>query len=167
MLGICAEAHVCCGAGIVGMCKEHLGVALALKVPVFFVVTKVDICPSHVLQHSLATLSAILRKPGVKKKPFMVRPLPTCPCSIGRFWQLHEVRCPCNDSGHDIAQVRTREDCLTCARHIHTDSLAPVFLTSSVTGDGLELVRLFYNLLPQRQRWADKVSSHRMSCLSG
>ena len=28
-------------AGIVGMCKEHLGVALALKVPVFFVVTKV------------------------------------------------------------------------------------------------------------------------------
>lgn len=28
-------------AGLVGMCKEHLGVALALKVPVFFVVTKV------------------------------------------------------------------------------------------------------------------------------
>ena len=59
-------------AGIVGMCKEHLGVALALKVPVFFVVTKVDICPGHVLQHSLATLSSILRKPGIKKKPYMV-----------------------------------------------------------------------------------------------
>ncbi len=27
-----------------------------------------------------------------------------------------------------------------------------------MTGDGLELVRLFFNLLPQRQRWADKVS---------
>ena len=27
--------------GIVGMCKEHMGVALALKVPVFFVITKV------------------------------------------------------------------------------------------------------------------------------
>ncbi len=54
------------------MCKEHLGVALALKVPVFFVVTKVDICPGHVLQHSLATLSSILRKPGIKKKPYMV-----------------------------------------------------------------------------------------------
>ena len=25
-------------AGVVGMCKEHLGVALALKVPVFFLV---------------------------------------------------------------------------------------------------------------------------------
>ena len=50
-------------------------------------------------------------------------------------------------------QVRNRDDVLTCARHMHTDSLAPVFLTSSVTGSGLELVRLFYNLLPQRQRW--------------
>lgn len=27
--------------GVVGMCKEHLGVALALKVPVFFVITKI------------------------------------------------------------------------------------------------------------------------------
>ena len=54
------------------MCKEHMGVALALKVPVFFVVTKVDICPEHVLKHTLGTLQAILRKPGVKKKAFMV-----------------------------------------------------------------------------------------------
>ena len=28
------------GSGVVGMCKEHLGVALALKVPVFFLVTR-------------------------------------------------------------------------------------------------------------------------------
>lgn len=114
-------------AGIVGMCKEHMGVALALKVPVFFVVTKVDICPEHVLKHTLATLHAILKKPGVKKKPFM---------------------------------VRNRDDVLTCARHMHTDSLAPVFLTSSVTGEGLELVRLFYNLLPQRHKWHDKVKEY-------
>lgn len=35
-------------------------------------VTKVDICPTHVLEHTLATLTAILRKPGVRLKPFMV-----------------------------------------------------------------------------------------------
>ena len=39
--------------GLVGMCKEHMGVALALKVPVFFVVTKVDICPDHILKQTL------------------------------------------------------------------------------------------------------------------
>ena len=64
--------HPMLGAGIVGMCKEHLGVALALKVPVFFVVTKVDICPEHILKETLSKLHAILKKPGVKKKPFMV-----------------------------------------------------------------------------------------------
>lgn len=36
---------------------------------------------------------------------------------------------------------------------MHTDSLAPIFLTSSVTGQGLDLIRLFYNLLPQRHNW--------------
>ena len=58
------------------MCKEHMGVALALKVPIFFVVTKIDICPDHILQHTLTQLNTILRKPGVKKKPFMVRRVP-------------------------------------------------------------------------------------------
>ncbi|KAL4427868.1 hypothetical protein ABPG75_001957 [Micractinium tetrahymenae] len=110
-------------AGIVGMCKEHLGVALALKVPAFFVVTKIDLAPEHVLKHTLQTLSGILKKPGVRKRPFL---------------------------------VRSRDDVLTCARHMHTDSLAPIFLTSSVTGQGLDLIRLFYNLLPQRHNWYEK-----------
>ena len=66
--------------------------ALALKVPAFFVVTKVDICPAHVLHHSLATLSGILRKPGVKKKPFMVSTrLPSAHHGSGRQCGLNAV----------------------------------------------------------------------------
>lgn len=37
-------------AGIVGMTKEHLGLALALNVPVMVVVTKIDMCPPNVMQ---------------------------------------------------------------------------------------------------------------------
>ena len=49
-------------AGIVGMTKEHLGLALALSVPVFVVVTKIDMCPPNVLQvsHSLKYFSSYL-----------------------------------------------------------------------------------------------------------
>ena len=43
-------------AGIVGMTKEHLGLALALSVPVFVVVTKIDMCPPNVLQVYTITL---------------------------------------------------------------------------------------------------------------
>lgn len=47
------------------------------------------------------SLASILKKPGVRKKPFLVR---------------------CVD------------DVLLCARNMNTDSLAPIFLTSAVTG---------------------------------
>lgn len=46
-------------------------------------------------------LTSILKKPGVRKKPFLVRSV---------------------------------DDVLTCARVMRTDAIAPVFLTSSVTG---------------------------------
>lgn len=45
--------------GIVGMTKEHLGLALALNVPVFVVITKIDMCPANVLQVQYRTPSSI------------------------------------------------------------------------------------------------------------
>lgn len=44
------SSQVGSNAGIVGMTKEHLGLALALNVPVFVVVTKIDMCPANILQ---------------------------------------------------------------------------------------------------------------------
>jgi GTPase len=41
-------------AGMIGMAKEHLGLALALQVPVFVVVTKIDMCPAPVLASTCA-----------------------------------------------------------------------------------------------------------------
>jgi len=60
-------------AGIVGMTKEHLGLALALSVPVFVVVTKIDMCPPNVLQETLKLLVKILKSPGCRKVPVMVK----------------------------------------------------------------------------------------------
>nr|CAD7460416.1 unnamed protein product [Timema tahoe] len=60
-------------AGVVGMTKEHLGLALALSVPVFVVVTKIDMCPPNVLQDTLRLLVRILKSPGCRKVPVMVK----------------------------------------------------------------------------------------------
>lgn len=46
------------------------------------------------------------------------------------------------------------QDVITCARAITSEALAPIFLTSAVTGQGLELLRLFINLSSQRHPWA-------------
>lgn len=55
--------------GVVGMAKEHLGLALALSVPVFVVVTKIDMCPENVLETTMKTLKKILRSPACRKLP--------------------------------------------------------------------------------------------------
>ncbi|XP_054155486.1 GTP-binding protein 1-like [Oppia nitens] len=60
-------------AGVVGMTKEHLGLALALSVPVFVVVTKIDMCPHNVLQNTMKLLQRVLKSPGCRKIPVMVQ----------------------------------------------------------------------------------------------
>lgn len=67
-----SEFQVGANAGIVGMTKEHLGLALALNVPVFVVVTKIDMCPENVLHDTMKLLVRILKSPGCRKIPVIV-----------------------------------------------------------------------------------------------
>ncbi|KAJ3372117.1 Short integuments 2, mitochondrial [Allomyces arbusculus] len=77
--GLCGAAPdfalLCVGAnmGVIGMTKEHLGLSLALNVPVMVVVTKVDMCPPQVLEQTLKQLLKILKSPGCRKIPMFVR----------------------------------------------------------------------------------------------
>lgn len=60
-------------AGIVGMTKEHLGLALCLNLPVFIVITKVDMCPKPVLESTIKQLTKILKSSGCRKIPMFVK----------------------------------------------------------------------------------------------
>lgn len=55
------------------MTKEHLGLALALNVPVFVVVTKIDMCPPNVKEETLKLLNRMLRSQGCRKVPLMIK----------------------------------------------------------------------------------------------
>ncbi|KAJ5973489.1 hypothetical protein N7481_010699 [Penicillium waksmanii] len=59
--------------GLIGMSREHLGIALALNVPVMVIVTKIDICPPQILQETLSQLAKILKSPGARKIPIFVK----------------------------------------------------------------------------------------------
>ncbi len=59
--------------GVVGMTKEHLGIVLALKVPVIIVITKIDICPKHILKQTTDNLMKLLKLPGSNKIPIIIR----------------------------------------------------------------------------------------------
>ncbi|XP_044732832.1 GTP-binding protein 1 [Chrysoperla carnea] len=104
-------------AGIVGMTKEHLGLALALSVPVFVVITKIDMCPPNVLQENLKLLVKILKSPGCRKVPVM---------------------------------VKTPDDVVLSATNFVSERLCPIFQVSNVTGENLDMLKMFLNLLTTR-----------------
>ena len=91
-------------AGIVGMTKEHLGLALALSVPVFVVVTKIDMCPPNVLQETLKLLVKILKSPGCRKVPVMVKSQDDVILSATNF--VSERLCPI----FQVSNVRHRKE---------------------------------------------------------
>lgn len=63
---------VSASAGVVGMTQEHLGIAVALEVPFFVVVTKVDLTPARQLAHTLDRVASILKAAGTSKVPLIV-----------------------------------------------------------------------------------------------
>ncbi|MCJ1224276.1 hypothetical protein MMC12_000920 [Toensbergia leucococca] len=101
--------------GLIGMSKEHLGIALALNVPVMVVITKIDICPPQILQQTITQLTRILKSPGARKIPIFIK-------------------------NHEMT--------IETATQFVSQRICPVFQVSNVTGESLDLVRTFLNILP-------------------
>ncbi|KJH50158.1 elongation factor Tu GTP binding domain protein [Dictyocaulus viviparus] len=59
--------------GIIGTTKEHLSLALSLSVPVFIVVTKIDMCPPQILEETMKNIGRLVKSAGARKLPVMVR----------------------------------------------------------------------------------------------
>ncbi|KAJ2656528.1 hypothetical protein IWW48_004988 [Coemansia sp. RSA 1200] len=105
-------------AGLSGMAREHLGLALALGVPVMVVVTKIDMCPAEVLDATLKQLTRVLRSSGCRKVPVAVGDMATVVLAATRF----------------VSQ-----------------RVCPVFQVSNVTGEGIDNLLAFLNILAPAQ----------------
>lgn len=95
--------------GLVGMSKEHLGIALALNVPVMVVITKIDICPPQILEQTITQLTKILKSPGARKIPIFISNREQCVNTATQF--VSRRICPIfqvsNVTGHNLDLVRT------------------------------------------------------------
>jgi GTPase len=58
--------------GVSRMTKEHLGIALALKIPLFVILTKIDIAPDNVLEDTISTLKKLLKSAATGRKIIIV-----------------------------------------------------------------------------------------------
>lgn len=89
------------------MTREHLGICVALNLPFFVVVTKVDICPENIMKETMANLSKILKNPQVKRVPI------------------------------PISEKHSEKDMNTLADQLYSERVCPIFTVSSVVGTGL------------------------------
>ncbi|KAG7217938.1 hypothetical protein INR49_020760 [Caranx melampygus] len=63
---------VSANTGIAGTTREHLGLAMALKVPIFIVVSKVDLCSRGTVERTVRQLERVLKQPGCNKVPMVI-----------------------------------------------------------------------------------------------
>jgi GTPase len=59
--------------GVSRMTREHLGITQGLKIPMFIVVTKIDLAPATVYAETIATLNKILKGAFCNLKPVVVK----------------------------------------------------------------------------------------------
>ncbi|GMK55122.1 hypothetical protein CspeluHIS016_0201780 [Cutaneotrichosporon spelunceum] len=114
-------------AGLIGMSKEHLGVALALNVPIAVCVTKIDMTPPNILEQTVSMLVKVLKSPACRRVPVFVenkRQAVDCARNLSK---------PVTQSG--------KSDYKLC----------PIFMVSNVSGHNLPNLRTFLNCLPSSQ----------------
>ncbi|KAG6844560.1 hypothetical protein H0H87_005902 [Tephrocybe sp. NHM501043] len=105
-------------AGLIGMSKEHLAIALALSVPVVVCITKIDMTPANKTAETIKQVVKVLKSPGCRKTPVFVKDIETA---------------------------------IELSTSFGSDRMCPIFQISNVTGDGLDFVRTFLNLLPSSE----------------
>ncbi|XP_038154946.1 GTP-binding protein 2-like isoform X1 [Cyprinodon tularosa] len=107
---------VSANTGIAGTTREHLGIAMALKVPIFIVISKVDLCTRATVERTLRQLERVLKQPGCNKVPMV---------------------------------VSSTDDAVTAAQQFaQSPNITPIFTLSSVTGESLDLLKVFFNIIP-------------------
>src|SRR5438046_334395 len=61
--------------GVSRMTKEHIGIAVALKIPMFVVLTKIDLAPDNIYNETLLTINKILKGSACNMRPIIVKDL--------------------------------------------------------------------------------------------
>ncbi len=112
--------------GIKPMTIEHLKVVVGLRLPMIFVITKIDLAPYNVSK-VIDSLQRLVKLPKINSVPFL---------------------------------IKNMDDVIVASKVISTGRVVPIFKVSNVTGEGINLLQSFLNLLPQRTRWNEYRDKH-------
>lgn len=109
-------------SGISKMTREHMGLLLSLSIPFACVITKMDLCPTTVLERTIKSIKTLLKASNVRKLPILIK-------------DSKDVQLCTNDESGRIT---------------------PLFLVSSVSGAGVDVLQSFLPSIPTRATYRGK-----------
>jgi GTPase len=108
--------------GVSRMTREHLGISLALGIPLFIVITKIDLAPEEKYQDTIATITKILKTPQAGKNPLTI----------------------------ERGETGKNTDVALLAQAMADKVVCPIFSVSNVSGEGIPLLKTFLSKLQSR-----------------
>lgn len=102
-----------------GTTREHLGLAMALKVPIFIVISKVDLCTPGTVERTVRQLERVLKQPGCNKVPMVIASTDDAVTAAQQFAQsptydIHHQICTGTISCFVVASVLLLYSCRSC-----------------------------------------------------
>ncbi|VDN28375.1 unnamed protein product [Gongylonema pulchrum] len=124
--------------------REHLGLAVALNMPAFVVVTKVDAVSQSTCEKVLHDIEMLFIRPGMERKPKLVENSDTA------VKVLHDIEMLFIRPGMERTPklVENSDTAVNCAAAMLGRNLVPIFLISNVSGSNFPVLEQFLNVLP-------------------
>ncbi|CAD7955379.1 unnamed protein product [Amoebophrya sp. A25] len=76
LVGLCPDyalVVINANAGLQRMTREHIGIAIALRIPIIIVVTKKDMTPGNVYDANMLNICKVLKSNAVRKMPVLIK----------------------------------------------------------------------------------------------
>uniref|UniRef100_A0A7E4UZ74 Tr-type G domain-containing protein n=1 Tax=Panagrellus redivivus TaxID=6233 RepID=A0A7E4UZ74_PANRE len=129
-------------AGIVGTTREHFSIALNLNIPVFVVVTKIDMCPENVLQQTMKMVDRLAKSGGSNKFPVVIKNMEDV-VHVARNFSSGTL-CPIiqvsNVTGFNLDLLRSFMNLLPLHRGNHSDAPAEFQIDETFSVEGVGTV---------------------------
>jgi GTPase len=106
--------------GLKPMSKEHILLCISLKIPFIIVITKIDMCKDrkNIFDDTIHGINKFLKYPGIRKIPVHIKNV-----------------------------LDEKENIILSVKNIYNNSIVPIFYISNVTGEGIENLKTFLNIL--------------------
>ncbi len=132
--------------GLSRMTKEHLGIALALEIPFFIVLTKVDMVEKEIIKSTIKDISKLLNSNIIGKKPLIMNYDQDIE-KLSKDQIIKDTDGEKHSNPNDPLSEKCSDMIDKTVELVKTGNVCPIFKLSCVTGFGIkELTHFIYKI---------------------